>query len=764
MKVCEKDKSMLVGYYRAGIFFEALGRNADASEAFNLLFLTIPEYTAIYTPLCRNFRKARRFEDAVRVAMLGDKRKLQDTELISEKALAYEGIRRKRGMPEDAYKQILSINPDDPNALLFYARTSNDAGKANQGLEYAERLIKQKKELGKAYLEYGRSLMLLSKNDEAIKAFTDAKSNMAGDPEPNIYLGDLYVSTGNFSKGLQQYEQVLKKVPDNVDLFMKAASASEKAGDPKKALSILKDIVSRFSNHGGLQRDLGVLYLVNGDTVNAKVHLEASVRAKTEDDRVLMGLGWIYLGSGEVDKAFTMFSRALSMVKDKNQCKLGLAMVYIKRGETSSALSLLEEVSSGDIKVPDINRMLGDAFLAKGEKTKALGYYKKEIAISKPDSTIQGKIASLSYETASAQVARNEYQALVKMGAGGSTALYKLGILSLRLKDKAGAQSWLLKAKTAGTTDAETYYQIGREYSGLGAAQDALDAYEECVKKEPSRDSVWIEIVAALKKTGRDSAAAEADLKLFSLNNEKYKSNLSEAGQLFEKHGMKVRAKDVYNTFLAKKYVDPEVNLKLANIEYGDKNYTAVIKLLEDLSPSKINMGEASMLAESYTKTGQYAKALPHLAYILKKNPKDVKAIEASAIAFEKKNDIDQAIVMYKKYLALAGKHQEYAFHLAELLEKQNDSKGAVAQYSSNIKDYPDDFRNYDKLGRTYISMNYNKSAVSVLEKALRFKEAANDLQGLLAKAQVAIGEKAAAIENYKVYLGEIGKRFDRVV
>ena len=88
--------------------------------------------------------------------------------------------------------------------------------------------------------------MLLKKSEAAIKAFTDAKTHLKGDPEPSIYLGDLFVSSGKYSRALQHYEEVLKKSPDNVDLFMKAASAAEKSGDTKKALSILKQIEPRF--------------------------------------------------------------------------------------------------------------------------------------------------------------------------------------------------------------------------------------------------------------------------------------------------------------------------------------------------------------------------------------------------------------------------------------------------------------------------------------------------------------------------------------
>ena len=48
-RICEKNRSVIVGYHRAGIFFEAVGRNSDAAEALNFIFMSLPEYLPVYT-------------------------------------------------------------------------------------------------------------------------------------------------------------------------------------------------------------------------------------------------------------------------------------------------------------------------------------------------------------------------------------------------------------------------------------------------------------------------------------------------------------------------------------------------------------------------------------------------------------------------------------------------------------------------------------------------------------------------------------------
>lgn len=754
IKICEKDQSMMVAYYRTGSFLEAMQKNSDAAEAYNVLFMAIPEYYPVYLPLARNYRKSNRFEDALRITTLGTQRGIRDPDLISEKAYSLQGLGKKMEAKE-VYQDILKNDPDDPNALLYFAKLNNDAGKPDEALKYSSRLLKLKKNTGNALIEYGRSQMLLSKNEEAITSFSEASRYLPNDHEPDLYLGDIYYSLNKFSTALSKYELVIEKKPDNIDAYLKASSASQKAGDNKKAYELLKRIEPKYSNHGTLQRELGVLGLINGDSSKAKIHLEASVRAGTADERVNLSLGWIYIRSGEYDRAFSMFSKAISKTENKSQCNLGIAIVYIKRGEISSALDRIKEVASADLNISGVNRMLGDALLSKGEKENALAFYKKESAFAKNDTSLQSQIAALSYEKSAASVSRNEYLNLTGMGAGGAFAFFRLTVLSLRLKDKAGAMKYLAKAQSFGDADAQTWFEIAQEFGSLGDLSQSLKAYEKCVAKDQSKEAAWVALSEGFQKLGKDSAAAEAHMKLFSINNAKYKSNLMTAGKIYEKSGRNADAKRAYSLFLQKQSNNPEISIRLAHLEFKDKNFNEVIRLLQGVSPSLINTDEADILAESYIGTNQFSKALPHLEYILRNNPKDLRAIELTAKMHEKNNNFEDAAAMFRKYLSLKGRHQEYAFHIAELYEKQGKTDDAISQLLSNSKIYPTDFRNFDHLARYYYKIKSWNSAIQYLNRALQFSEASNELRGMLASAQAEKGLKADAILNYKKFLSK---------
>jgi hypothetical protein len=70
---------------------------------------------------------------------------------------------------------------------------------------------------------------------------------------------------------------------------------------------------------------------------------------------------------------------------------------------------------------------------------------------------------------------------------------------------------------------------------------------------------------------------------LFHINNSAYKDYLPKAGYKFEALGMKERAKETYSLFIARKYTDPEVSIRLAKIELADNNCPRATELVQGL-------------------------------------------------------------------------------------------------------------------------------------------------------------------------------------
>jgi FimV-like protein len=750
--VCEKDRSMLIAFWQGGQFFEKAGKYSDAAEAMNVLLMELPEYIPVYLPLCRNYRKAKRFDDALRIAMLADMKSVDKSSLLLEKAEIFEALGKKTEA-ENAFQQILKSDPENAQALMYCARKANKDGNHKLAFDYCTRVTKKGIQNADISFETAKSLQGLNRNVEAVAAYQKTIEFDNKNIHAYVFLAENAFKLKNYQNAAQYYDQVLTLAVDNSAYCLDAAISHEKSGNSVKALEILKSGELKNSGNGQYMQQMGLLELAAKDSTRAKKHFEAAVRLNISSVDVIYPYGWLCLKNKEFDIALSMFTKALPSVKDKLECKKGMALAQINLGNTKAAYALLDELAVQNYKATGVYSLLAERYYSQKEKAPALKFFKREALLGKNTKEIQEKIADLSYELSSAQESHKEYLKLLEMGAGNSVANYRLAVLSLQLKDKGSAVTYLARASKFGSTDESTYYKLGNGFNELGATKEALSAFQNCVKANGQNENAWMKMLAIYEKTGRDSMVAEVHMQLYALNNEKYKNNLVTAGKLFESKNYKKLAKSAYRQFVDKKYVNSEVNIRLAKLEYADSNYTAIPPLLQGIAVTQMDNQLLVVGAEVAYKQEQYQKVLTYTKTIIARLPNDKRANELSALASEKAGSIEAAISYYKKYLLIVKSHQNYAFHLGELYEKVKYFTDAVSLYENNCRQYPKDFRNFDRLVRIYYSQKKWSGVISSAKKAVMFKEAGNDIQLMYARALAADGKKDDSRVHYRQYL-----------
>ena len=158
--ICNKDKAMLLAYWHAGLLFEKSTLYIDAIEAFKLINQIFPEYIPTYASLSRANRGAGRMENALSAIAMGEQRGIKNIDLLLEKALVFHAM-KKKNEAEAVFKAVLSIEPTNPIALLYYARKCNDDGKGSEALELCNRYLKVTKGSADIFIEIGRSQIIL---------------------------------------------------------------------------------------------------------------------------------------------------------------------------------------------------------------------------------------------------------------------------------------------------------------------------------------------------------------------------------------------------------------------------------------------------------------------------------------------------------------------------------------------------------------------------------------------------------------------------
>lgn len=181
--------------------------------------------------------------------------------------------------------------------------------------------------------------------------------------------------------------------------------------------------------------------------------------------------------------------------------------------------------------------------------------------------------------------AQNEYQTILKKGGEDANIYFQLALVSIGLKNISQANNYLSKASNAGRElDRGDYYELGLRYAELGNAnEEAIEAFKNSLGIQQDNEDAWLKLAELYEKMNRQSDAAECYISLFHMNNNTNKDYLVKAGLIYESLNMTDKAKDAYELFLARKFSNPEVSVRLAKIEVQNNNCKRAIELVNGM-------------------------------------------------------------------------------------------------------------------------------------------------------------------------------------
>lgn len=756
-KLIEKDPLLLLANYSCGMAFFRSKQYPKASRYLKQLLDLTPIHSSLFITLAQSYRLAGQYQDALNVTLNCDRMRLRSIPFLLEKAMAYEGL-KQRGNALNTYLQILTVNPNQPQALLFMAQQRNNEANYTEGLKYAENLLRAEPSNGLGHFEKGRALCALGKYDEAFVSLKAGVKILPDNPLIHQWLGDLSIRKQSYSDAVNHFKIAATANPDNFDLYLKISQTLQIDNKFNDAYNVLKDIYTKFQNKPLYHKEKGIVEYKLGMLDSAKLSLSNFCKSDSSSGDVYLILGNIYNQKSDYKTAYQHYSKCMALSGRTIECKLAIVDVYLKTKNHSAARKLLEEVLAERAE-KTANRMMGDAYLQAGDMRNALSYYKKERELHGDDPYVQEKIANLYFYQGFYAPAKTEFLNLVKQAPNHHDAYYYLAILDLREGLISSSEQYLQKAKKLGDGNAQIHYYLAINFENNKMLDNAIFSYNKCLSFEPNNQNALLNLSDAYIKAGKDSSAAEVFIRLFNLDNAKYSANLANAGHIFSKLDLKDKAISAYSLFLSKSYSDFSVNVGFATIMYEKKDYQKVTSLLQSIHGTWLKDEKVlTMLADSYFKIEQYSNALPYFSGLLSINPDNIFAVRHSAISMEKTGDLVNAISMYERYLKLPPEKDRAtsAFHLGELYEKNKNNDKAVLQYETNIKEYPEDLRNHTNLGAIfYNSKNYEK-AKKVLETAVSYKHATAQLQKMLARTYLAKNEYTGAIKYYNKYMDSV--------
>ena len=264
----------------------------------------------------------------------------------------------------------------------------------------------------------------------------------------------------------------------------------------------------------------------------------------------------------------------------------------------------------------------------------------------------------------------------------------------------------LLKPAEASDTSGETAYLLGMAYSGTGAIEEAKDAYERAIHKNPQNGRAFYRLGLIESTMPEQQANASLHLRkalLLDPGNAAYGIALGRV--LLQQDN----AHDALILLQRVKANGPEAaerDLLLGIAQLSESSPSrALPTLMRAVTENPSLALSHNMLGFCYFEQGDYATASRFYRQASDLSPETLVFAHSAAVALERSGDDAQAMIYATRAVALPAAGGEDHYLVGKLLAKAGKKEDALRELNEAIALNPDLDKTYYLLARTYMQM-----------------------------------------------------------
>ena len=245
---------------------------------------------------------------------------------------------------EQAYREILSREPDHPDALQLLGTLADQCGHHDQAVELISRAIQlSPRPLAGWHNNLGEAHRKLKHFNEAEAAYRRAIETDANHAGAHNNLGLILQETGRIDDAIRELERALELQPDFAETHRNLATALHRSGETERAVQHLRRAVTIRPNYVKAQHALGLILHETGDHDGAVEALRQAVRLTPDDAEAQHALGIVLHESGRSDEAVTHMQRAVQLQPDMAEAHHDLAGLLRQQKRLDEAITHFRE-------------------------------------------------------------------------------------------------------------------------------------------------------------------------------------------------------------------------------------------------------------------------------------------------------------------------------------------------------------------------------------------------------------------------------------
>ena len=381
--------------------------------------------------------------------------------------------RNDRPAAENAFQQVLKLNPRAAAARLQLARLQLAKGEAADALQSAEEVSRQRPDDVDAAVLMSRSLRAQGNLPRAEREITARLARNPGAPALHLERGWLAVQNNDVASARKSFEEVLRLAPSSYDALVGLVALDIAQRNIAAARSRVAAWQQRAPNDQRLKVLSARVALANGDSVDAEQTLRALVTADPSQLDAYDLLGRIAVANGQLDRAMSDYQALASRSHAGATGPLTMvAMIQEARGDRDAAREQYERVLAADPRAGVAANNLAWMYAEAGRMDEALKLATvAQEQLKRPES--DDTLGWIYYKKGLLQHAITSFERAAAKAPGNPIYQYHLGLAHLKEGNEVEGRAALKRALA-----------IKSDFNGADEARKAL--LESPGRNEPS--------------------------------------------------------------------------------------------------------------------------------------------------------------------------------------------------------------------------------------------------------------------------------------
>jgi tetratricopeptide (TPR) repeat protein len=463
--------------------------------------------------------------------------------------------------------------------------------------------------------------LYLAKRD---RAQAEREFKVAADLAPigsaaRLKLVDFYLSAQKPDEAKRILSEITQKAPDFLPAWRRLAQIAYAERNYDESLRALKTVLKKNPSDLDAHFLQGRVRLARHETTEAIQEFQQVLKLEPRHTPAHYELARAHLQAGNLQQAKAELREATSIAPNFVEATLLLADLNLQSGALQPAIEDLEKfvvLAAGHASVLQAHRLLGSAYLVKGEPVKATETFRKIVALAPKDPRgpylvgmglrAQGKSAQAKQEFEAAialapgyvepltqlvdmallekqpDAALNRVTKQIGLAPNSGGLQQLLGMLYLARRETRLAEGAFLKAIELEPRLIESYLRLGNLYRESGRDTEALAKFEEAVRVQPQNIGAQMLLAVLYEGKGEIAKAQERYERILALS-PRFAPAANNLAWLYAEHGGdKEKALQLAQTAKEILPEDPSVSDTLGWILYQRGVYQRAASLLKE--------------------------------------------------------------------------------------------------------------------------------------------------------------------------------------